>query len=340
MCAPTSRTSRGLNRPAKSALLPCLGFTLVELLVVIAIIGILVALLLPAIQAARESARRTQCLNNMKQLAIGAHNYHNTHLHLMTGTYSCCWGTWLVEILPYIEEVQLHSRFNTKDRFILSSPSMYTSSDNLVVSTSRIPTLTCPSDEPQVAAEVYTVTYHNYVGNFGNTNHLGLDIPAFAGANPIIFKGAPLPATEWKGENIPPDKIKVTRFGQIADGLSKTLLFSETVQGRSGDSLDLRGFSWWGWGAGFETSLVPNANSPDRMQNIDYCNVHDPSNPPCIGHSIPFNVMRAAARSRHPGGVHVAMCDGAGKFVSDDVDENAWLAAGSIKGEESVQPDF
>jgi prepilin-type processing-associated H-X9-DG protein len=160
------------------------------------------------------------------------------------------------------------------------------------------------------------------------------------GAKPIVFKGAPLPATEWKGENIPPDEIKVTRFGQIADGSSKTLLFSETVQGRSGDTLDLRGFSWWGWGAGFETSLAPNANSPDRMQNIDYCNVRDPSNPPCIGHSIPFNVMRAAARSRHPGGVHVAMCDGAGKFVSDDVDENAWLAAGSIKGEESVQPDF
>jgi prepilin-type N-terminal cleavage/methylation domain-containing protein len=182
MCAPTSRTSRGLNRPAKSSLLPRVGFTLVELLVVIAIIGILVALMLPAIQAARESARRTQCLNNLKQLAIGAHNHHNTHLHLMTGTYSCCWGTWLVELLPYIEEAQLHSRFNTKDRFILGSPSMYTSSNNLVVSTSRIPALTCPSDVPQVAAEVYAVTYHNYVGNFGNTNHLGLDIPGFAGS--------------------------------------------------------------------------------------------------------------------------------------------------------------
>jgi hypothetical protein len=132
---------------------------------------------------------------------------------------------------------------------------------------------------------------------------------------------------------MPPDKIKVTKFQQITDGLSKTLMFSETVQGRDND---LRGFTWWGWGAGFETSLPPNANSPDRMQNIAYCVIADPENPPCIGHSQPFNVMRAAARSRHPGGVNVVVCDGAGRFVSDDVDENLWLAAGSTQGGEAV----
>lgn len=310
------------------------AFTLVELLVVIAIIGILVALLLPAVQSAREAARRTQCLNNLKQLGVGAHNYHDTNKHLMPGAYSCCWGTWLIEILPYIEERQLHDLYNTEDRFITDSDSAYNSPDNLQVTTQRLQSMTCPSDEPQIAVDVDNMTYHNYVGNFGNTNHLGLDIPGFAGAETIRFAGAPLPATEWKGIDMPPDKIKVTGFRQISDGLSKTLLFSETVQGQSGTNLDLRGFSWWGWGAGFETSLPPNTNSPDRMQNVGYCNAENFANPPCIGHSIPFNVMRAAARSRHPGGVNVVMCDGSGKFVVETIDEDIWLAAGSTGGGE------
>ena len=314
------------------------GFTLVELLVVIAIIGILVALLLPAIQAARESARRSQCLNNLKQLGIGAHNYHDTYKHLMTGTYSCCWGTWQLEILPFLEETQLHDIYNTENRFIDGSESSYTIGDNLRVSQSRIATLTCPSDQAQTS-NLYdlSITYHNYVANYGNTNHLGLTIPGLAGAKPIEFQGAPFPATEWKGLNQPPEKIKVTKFAQITDGLSNTLMFSETMQGRDND---LRGFTWWGWGAGFESSLTPNSNSPDRLQNIAYCVVAHPENPPCIGHSIPFNVMRAAARSRHPGGVNVLWCDGGGRFVTDDVNEIAWLAAGSSQGGEAVSDDW
>jgi len=326
--------ARGNERVCQRVDAAAHGFTLVELLVVIAIIGVLVALLLPAIQAARETARRTQCLSNLRQLGVGALNYHDTHKHFMPGAYSCCWGTWLVDMLPYIEEGQLFDLYNTTDRFFLGSDGAYNSPDNLRVTTQRLEVMTCPSDEPQIASDVENMTYHNYVANFGNTNHLGLNIPGFAGGQTIVFSGAPLPATEWKGVDMPPDKIKVTNLRKITDGTSKTLLFSETVQGQSGTNLDLRGFSWWGWGAGFETSLLPNTNSPDRMQQPGYCNAQNSINPPCIGHSIPFNVMRAAARSRHVGGVIVVMCDGSGKFVADDVDENVWLAAGSIAGGE------
>lgn len=313
------------------------GFTLVELLVVIAIIGMLVALLLPAVQAARESARRSQCVNNLKQLGIAAQNYHDSHQELMPGARSCCWGTWQYFILPYMEQVQLAALYSTETPYIIGSISDYnsTAASMTTLTQTRLPSLTCPSDAPQNRPDVDR-TLHNYLGNMGNTNHLRLDIPATGGAPAIKFQGAPLPATEWKDVNDPPDKTETTRFSQIADGLSNTLLFSETVQGESGDAnrLDLRGFTWWGWGAGFETSLTPNTSQPDRLQNSGYCNTANPNNPPCIGHSIPANVMRNAARSRHPGGVNAAMCDGSVRFYSDDVDELSWLAAGTTDGGE------
>src|SRR4026209_85045 len=88
------------------------GFTLVELLVVIAIIGVLVALLLPAVQAARESARRSQCSNNLKQIGIATHNYADTFRGAFpVGGYNYGWGTWLVGLLPYIEQQNLYELY-------------------------------------------------------------------------------------------------------------------------------------------------------------------------------------------------------------------------------------
>ena len=93
------------------------GFTLVELLVVIAIIGVLVALLLPAVQTAREAARRSQCSNNLKQLSLAMLNYEDTFKTLPggVGRWGCCWGTWQVRVLPYMEQGVLANLYQNSD---------------------------------------------------------------------------------------------------------------------------------------------------------------------------------------------------------------------------------
>jgi prepilin-type N-terminal cleavage/methylation domain-containing protein len=93
------------------------GFTLVELLVVIAIIGVLVALLLPAVQTAREAARRSQCQNNLKQTSLAMLNYEDVHKTLPggVGRFGCCWGTWQVRLLPYLEQQALAAIYQNSD---------------------------------------------------------------------------------------------------------------------------------------------------------------------------------------------------------------------------------
>src|SRR5215469_2234557 len=88
------------------------GFTLFGLLVVIAIIAVLIALLLPAVQAAREAARRAQCVNNMKQIGIAMHNYHDQNGSLPPGVKGCCYGSWQVYVLPWVEQQSLYNAWN------------------------------------------------------------------------------------------------------------------------------------------------------------------------------------------------------------------------------------
>lgn len=318
------------------------GFTLVELLVVIAIIGILVALLLPAIQAAREAARRAQCVNNLKQLGVALQNYHDVKKQLPIGAYSCCWGTWQPAILPFIEEQQLADLYQFlpkdfpafDDRYKYENgekeaPGLKPPMRNIEVTSRRIATLTCPSDEPQVAAGYPNardgITFHNYVANFGNTNHSGTSIGT--GASKIIHLGSPFIGQDNGAAG--PDNKRYSTFRKISDGLSKTLMFSETVQGQHGD---LRGFTWWGWSAGFETYASPNGSDPDHMQGPNDCKNNLEPNPPCdlAAGARFFN----AARSRHPGGVNAVMCDSSVQFIVDNVDLATWRAASTIKGDE------
>jgi prepilin-type N-terminal cleavage/methylation domain-containing protein/prepilin-type processing-associated H-X9-DG protein len=325
------------------------GFTLVELLVVIAIIGTLVALLLPAVQAARESARRSQCVNNLKQLGLGFQNYHDAQGQLPGGSISCCWGTWQMAILPYIEQQQLGAlyKFLPKegmedplypDRFkyeYFAQPSTENPHNQQVVRT-RVAMLTCPSDEARIDGR--QVTYHNYVANYGNTSHVGIDYPGpLATALPTYIKYQGSPFIGY--DQFPQPDLRV-EFRAITDGLSNTLIASETIQGAMGtylgeERVDYRGMTWWGWGAGFETRGTPNTSEPDTMQRKEDCYPEEP-NPPCISPFSAGNRFWAAARSRHQAGVNAAMCDGSVHFVIDGIDLAIWRAASSTQGEETA----
>lgn len=319
------------------------GFTLVELLVVIAIIGILVGLLLPAVQAAREAARRMQCQNNLKQLGLSMHNYESAYKRLIggVGPFGCCWGTWQVGILPFMEQSNLSNiyvNYGGHD----GSGQRYGGGLNRPVASARIPTLTCPSDTPNAPiGGTPPITSHNYAVNYGNTSFLQGTLNAGTD-NQVLFLGAPFNIyTGSTGDDGPVNAAaaatwtrvygRPVRLAQITDGTSNTLMASEVLQGRRND---LRGFSWWGNATGFVTFMPPNSTLPDVITG-GIC-VSTIANPrmPCTTTSTLARPRMMGARSLHTGGVNTTRCDGSVGFISDSVDFIAWNALGTAAGGE------
>jgi prepilin-type N-terminal cleavage/methylation domain-containing protein/prepilin-type processing-associated H-X9-DG protein len=300
------------------------AFTLVELLVVIAIIGVLVALLLPAVQSARESARRTQCSNNQKQLGLGVTQYADTFRGVLpAGSYLCCWGTWQVSLLPYVEQQALFDKYTGLGR--LSDDTVrYGVSPNTQVTQTTIKAYICPSDNK--VAPHSNITFHNYVANHGNTALLRkTPYGVQSNGSPNNYRKAPFIAVQSHTQN-----PSVVKMSEITDGLSSTMAFSETIKGQYGD---LRGFGWWQGGSHFEAYQAPNSNQPDVTEQDPYC-VNQRPNPPCVGNTSTGLPEGIAARSRHPGGVNVTMCDGAVKFMSDNVNLDTWRFLSTSDGRE------
>jgi len=290
------------------------AFTLVELLVVIAIIGILIALLLPAVQAAREAARRMQCLNNLKQLGLALHLHHDAKRHLPPGFFWPEGGsgdelgaesTWVTHSLPFLEQRAVYERIDWTRGFGQTGDP---AKPNQPVASVRIPTMLCPSDseiEPLVRQDVPWWAHGNYAAN----NGLG-------------------PMTERSDADLPNSRTKGvfyvnsnTRFSAFGDGTSNTVMLSEIVLTDG----DFRGVMHYPEGCHYHHDFSPNATDPDWTRTA-YC-INNPA-APCIGAYSSFSdrKMRLTARSKHPGGVSLAMADGSTHFVSETIDLGVWHA--------------
>ncbi|MGL6195737.1 MAG: DUF1559 domain-containing protein [Thermoguttaceae bacterium] len=319
------------------------GFTLVELLVVIAIIGILIALLLPAVQAAREAARRMQCTSQLKNWGLAMHNYIDAYKEKLpygmthpTGTWRPFDGnpgqrhTWVPRVWPFIELTSLASQYNFNVGFYAEPNCVYNDPGKLTPINTPQAIYYCPSDRPGAVwrGDGYSGSRGNYVVNMGNDWFWNPAYDAMPHKNPG-WLGAPFYLN-----------ISVS-IGEITDGLSNTMLLSELLCAEDG-AFDFHGqlFNDEGPGPGFMTVTGPNSKTPDSA----FCYVAGHGSElntknkriPCTGQPLSGDERYQAARSNHTGGVNVCMADGSVRFASETVSIDIWRAAGSTKGGESV----
>ena len=321
------------------------GFTLVELLVVIAIIGVLVALLLPAVQAAREAARRTACMNNYKQVGLALHNYESSFGKFPPGTtdhesrnhegYS-----WAVQLLRYLEGGTIYERIDfTDDGFVgTTSPQNQELMNGTVVNA-----FVCPSsDLPQF----------NQAWNGPRDIHIG-HMVAIAGAiPPNVDQISP---EEWRWDATAMNPATANRahawngilfaqsdigIGQITDGTTHVMCIGETSDRATFDGspdieFDCRGMYPHGWWIGADRNELEDWRGDVRVFNTTYINFRPLGTKVCSGG--PAGHSRAPGtnydnevpiQSAHPGGAHVVMCDGSAQFLSDSIDFDLyrWLA--------------
>jgi len=326
-----------------------LGFTLVELLVVIAIIGVLIALLLPAVQQAREAARRMQCSNNQKQLVLAMHVYESTFKHFPGLPFESSYGFSVqAKILPYVEQGNLQDLIDFKIPLMLGSGGSQSLNPVHALAAGQVVELfLCPSD--------------GELPLFQNSN---TGDNTFAGTNYVVCTGdgtgsnydtrATTNGMFWWGSH--------SRFADMTDGTSNTLVLSESLlgdksegsgvvtnpkrqmaryggggMGAPGDgftgapghdpdiesaaaaagNFDGKGRSSWIWGrehlTSFNAYMPPNFDQPDIHRN---------------------GFGWFAPRSHHPGGVQVGLADGSIRFIPDTIEQTTWRGLGTKSGGE------
>ena len=328
------------------------GFTLIELLVVIAIITVLVGLLLPAVQQAREAARRSQCKNNLKQQGIALHSYHDTHRVLPPGRHvnykvdlqGRCFSAYAY-LLPYLDQGPLYSQIDFN-----SAPDIIPG-NNALVTAIVLPVLQCPSDLPTIMQAGFGV--HNYPLNTGTTYPVSPRNPSGTKVTGVFFENS------------------AVRVADITDGTSQTICISETVKSdpagptswdgisptngfvlNSGNANGLTGpeltdyasqcfgsglllqqtrGSKWLYGAPghsmYNHMRGPNDKQPDCRGGIPHSNKPDAGAWILLSHNV-------TAHSRHTGGVHSLFTDGHIQFMNDSINVATWQALGSRNGGE------
>lgn len=334
------------------------GFTLIELLVVIAIIAVLISLLLPAVQSAREAARRAQCVNNLKQLGLSIHNYESANGSLPTGRiygprpgraandfptiFAGAQGTtWFCLVMPFIEQTALANSFNYDlgvEGPVAPLPLGFFA--NSTVSSTKISSFQCPSDEPRAfrinpgyaggVLSGFTMSKGNYGGNWGNASW-GQDL----GGNATLRAAYQQSAFGHRNVSI----------AMFTDGTSNSILIGEVLQGAENDA---RGMMWSTvmGGCAYTSRFTPNGTKDsfslkdgyDQMPNAPglFC-VSEPKMPCQPGNSD--SDQFAGSRSRHPGGVNICFADGSVRFIKDTINGNTWNALHSIKGGEVISAD-
>jgi prepilin-type N-terminal cleavage/methylation domain-containing protein len=296
------------------------GFTLVELLVVIAIIGILIGMLLPAVQMVREAARRITCGNNIRQLGLSMHNYESAQGHLPSG-WSENGYTWGVEILPFIEQQNLYST--------IERGASWTSGANERAAATVVPIARCP-----------TSPLDDHYDHNGVSDRVPADYRANIGSNVRGDAGPKLTGSVALSDGNPNGVFwgcSKTKFGDVSDGLSNTVFIAESLtdprfkkDGNSSDhwfigspnmsDFQCNGASGGGTG-GHDFSEVVGSGMVEMNARI--------SNP-----SLHGALIEVSFGSYHNGGMNVVLGDGSTHFISEEIDTSAYQATFSRNGGE------
>lgn len=307
------------------------GFTLVELLVVIAIIGILVSLLLPAVQAAREAARRMQCSNNLKQHTLALHNYHDTYKTLppawlikpgftnAAGNNYSIWG-WGALVLPFIEQTTLHTRLD------VGRNHLHIAANNAALRTTMqlpIPAFRCPSDVgprtntnrddfPYTGSNANPLATSNYIGANGSYN-LG------ALPTPVATRGMFI---ENQGRN----------FSEILDGTSNTICLGERrwqIKRTNGAINTV--------GAGVVFG-IERRNAVGTRADVTACG-RPKINTNAVNEGG-TNWARRGFSSQHPGGAQFSLADGSVRFISETISHDSSANTFQRSGNAAVNTTF
>lgn len=332
------------------------AFTLVELLVVIAVVGTLVGLLLPAVQSAREAARRMQCQNNLKQLSLACLSYADGARKFPYGRKYDIWDsyTWTQLTLSHVDQQIVQDRYWTlfQKGYVISPglPSPLGPGGNDIrmreARLAHVPVYYCPSDATPTENETQTLDSGflrgNYSGCVGSGDMYGSAVDATQGPWGIGCFGVS------RDQSFDQGTVSQCTFARIADGSSKTILLSESIAA----NVPVPG---WGGpmgeiiygnmgGALFSAAYPPNSDVADFVYGICPTRAGDQSyrgpcvDTPNIHWASSASGAYAAARSRHISGVVAAMADGSVTFFADQTDRNVWRALGTIASGEAASP--